>query len=608
MYVDFEDSLDDYATIPSTTILLEGREEIKKIDALFSEWLKASPHLRNEIFPKIESHFLCAPFTDNILQKRELLHKIDAIASEMLKFPAKRPALAKEVEKLAAEFESSSNDSLLPTTTDLKMVREELQRMLNLFSQGVKAATNERIDLLKSLMGTPPTTEELLAIIEQFKKVDGLLSVLLDAPAENRMNLALEFIQEELKHLIDLVSQCLKLPANERVALLKPFAGDTPPTTAELLEALEVLKKVDDFLPILIAAPNKDKMDLIMEFVMSMMMKNIEPMPPNVDNIERVREIRTEMTSLREEVRNTLCKVDRLFQYTILANGTVHVDPSLVAPISAGISGSYFLLNEGGEILYVVKPLDEDIGGFNNKKGFAGFDTDEQFFDGIEIYSSVFRENAISQISEQIAVQSIAPRAFLAVVDCDKFYDIADKQPELGPSDKEKLCSLMEYVPNSQPIYSILQTMQWQGKTNEEIAALFNQSEMEDANILIWTSGDIDKHGANILGYQKDDGTFGIKLIDNGLAFPTENNYIRNFLSFMPNANQPLSDRAREKILSMDVTTLAATLNANRLEKSVDAMKARVERLKTIALNHPSLTLGQINTYMSDLKLELPHA
>ena len=92
----------------------------------------------------------------------------------------------------------------------------------------------------------------------------------------------------------------------------------------------------------------------------------------------------------------------------------------------------------------------------------------------------------------------------------------------------------------------------------------------------------------------------GIKKIDNGLAFPDENEGFRNSLSYLPNAEKELSSEARAKILAIDANLLAIQFEKMGLESASFALKKRITALQKL-VNQEGITIKEINQELSKI-------
>jgi len=294
--------------------------------------------------------------------------------------------------------------------------------------------------------------------------------------------------------------------------------------------------------------------------------------------------------------------------------GTYKISAGRLGLINEGISGSYFLFDEKNEARFVIKPLDEDIGALNNRKGFATpFDT-SPVRKNMPLYRSSMREYLAYRIAVTLGVSGIAPKTTLAILESEQFFDLqegiswneaARYSKECETQDKEKICSAQEFIPNTQSLFEVLEKLQSAGLSDEEIADRFDFQDVEDANILLWTTYDTDGHAGNFLVYSKGvdsigNEILGLKKIDNGLTFPDKNQQLRNALAFLPFSKRTLSEEGRRKIQAIPVESITAQLENFGLESSVAAFQQRIALLKEITTK-PGITLKEINTQMSKI-------
>lgn len=291
----------------------------------------------------------------------------------------------------------------------------------------------------------------------------------------------------------------------------------------------------------------------------------------------------------------------------ISEKGTYHYGS--LTPVGEGISGTYLLLDEEGNPRFVVKPLDEEAGCINSPKFFFGVGQTFRIRDNIPLYRSAMRDVLAYEIAKMVGVDSIAPETVLAIVESESFYDFGnrlDKKDlakyleECGSFDREKLCSLQEYIPNARPLWEVLWNLESSGLTDAEMAASFDQEDFENMNLLMWVTYETDGHAGNILAYPKGDGTYGLKKIDNGLAFPDKNSCLINHLAYLDNAKLPLSDAAREKIANIDIDLFCEQFEKYGLESAIPAFKERITYLKQVA-QIPGITIRTINTVMQGI-------
>lgn len=369
--------------------------------------------------------------------------------------------------------------------------------------------------------------------------------------------------------------------------------------------------------------------------------ENIPTNPPlNEDlwNFDRfwnaVRENFTTINALYTALENRLKKIEKLKEkfrplaassihplhralssYSTKQDSTYYLPSSSLELIPDGISGSYFLKDTTGSSRFVIKPIDEDCGSLHNPKGYATPFTSSPIRSHMPIYASSLREAAISQIAARIGAAAVAPQTVLAILHSEQFHDFSEGvslseinryREHCGDAIKEKLCSVQEFIPNAKSLSEVLQELQSAGLSDEEIASRFDQNDIESAHLLIWVSGDTDAHGGNLLVYAKGidaigNEIFGIKKIDNGLSFPEKNGYLRNHLSYLPNAKEPLSESLKAKIAALNAVQLSEALRNFGLNSAIPALQERISLIQEAA-QKPGTTLKDIHKLLSGKK------
>ncbi len=282
-----------------------------------------------------------------------------------------------------------------------------------------------------------------------------------------------------------------------------------------------------------------------------------------------------------------------------------------------GINGSYFLLDDKGNKHFLIKPLDEDAGAINHD-GWATPFSMSPLRANIRLYQSAMREVLGYTVAEAASLHNLVPKTVFGIFESDQFHDFSEgvsldelkRYMELcGPVKKEKLCSVQEYIPHSKSLFEVIHDFQEAGLSDEEIASRFDQTNFEEANILLWMTYDTDGHMGNFLVYSKGIDQVGneilaLKKIDNGLAFPEKNQQLRNNLTFLPNGKYPLSEGSKQKIAQIDVESLSKQFEKMGLESAIPAFKKRISVLQKLA-QEPNLTIKEINTAMSKIGKKL---
>lgn len=308
------------------------------------------------------------------------------------------------------------------------------------------------------------------------------------------------------------------------------------------------------------------------------------------------------------EIQNNIQKIKEQYR-----DQAIRLDLQVELNQEPGISGSYFLIDNEGNRKYLIKPLDEEAGCIHNAKYFSPFTTNP-FRNHIPLYFSSMRETLAYQIACMIEVDSIIPKTQLGILESDSFHHFGDSlfgkekgrfEEICGALDKEKLCSIQEYVTNSKSLFEALHDFQMLHLSDDEIASRLDQKDFEQISILLWTTYDTDAHLGNILVYPKGvdeigNEILGLKKIDNGLAFPDKNEGARNHLALLPNAKQELSEEARAKIAAIDVNQLTRSFERMGLESASAAMGERISILKEL-VNKRGITIQEINGHLSKI-------
>jgi len=270
---------------------------------------------------------------------------------------------------------------------------------------------------------------------------------------------------------------------------------------------------------------------------------------------------------------------------------------------SNGCGACYFLY-KGDTPLYVVKPVDEDIMCLNNRKGMADYRDGFVIRDYIPLYRSAQTDVMAYRIAEIAGISDITPKTQMAILESNEFYDFIDKlssddKEGYGAPDREKLCSIQEYVPDALDLWQVSHA------NSQDETIPIDPRDFERVNLLIWLTYDTDAHLGNILAYVKevdDEGnpTYGLSKVDNGLSFPEQNAWLRNNLTYFPNAEVPLSKEGREKILNLDIAAITKGMHDLELDKAIPAFLERIETLKE-AISDDTITLREINNKMEAL-------
>lgn len=310
--------------------------------------------------------------------------------------------------------------------------------------------------------------------------------------------------------------------------------------------------------------------------------------------VERIQDLRNEIIETREAWRSFIKETIESGFYTIYQDLLSTLDQLTLVEGGFGAGACYYLVDKRGEPQFVIKPVDEDIFCMNNRKGYMSF-----FLPGEEgsslratpRYESHKIDMMASDLAIILGIKDVTPEAVMWIHKDLKgsFFDITDSiisgEEVLGKREVEKLCSVQRYIPQARELFTVQHELFQQGYRGEEFAQFFDQEDLELASLFMMVSGDSDGHGGNLLAYIKrfdDQGRpiYGIKKVDNGLSFPTENGYAMNSLLFYPNAEVPFSPSARQKALAINEDLIASRMA--ELGFGADATHAMRERVKSI--------------------------
>lgn len=279
----------------------------------------------------------------------------------------------------------------------------------------------------------------------------------------------------------------------------------------------------------------------------------------------------------------------------------------------AGLGGSYFVVNAQGPC-YLIKPVDHDIFCLNNPKEFGSpfHDEEHRARDDIPLYRSAQTDAFCWEVAQLADLQETTPKTVMGIFHDENFYDFSSWLDEdmsapliqkTGIPDKEKLCSVQEFIPDSRDLNDLLHQFYAEELTDEEIAGCFDQKDFEEVCMFLWLCGDTDAHSSNFLTYVKrieETGKkiYGIKKIDNGLSFPEKNTQYINILAWAPNAVMPISTELKQKIALVPMEKIQMRMDAYELTNCKEAFNERVKVLKDLSLRE-GITIGEIDLRLS---------
>lgn len=316
----------------------------------------------------------------------------------------------------------------------------------------------------------------------------------------------------------------------------------------------------------------------------------------DISDLERKNELlgfiikrQNEIKQLKEQWRLTLSEKSRTFQ-DILNTGSL-------SPLVEGSGGAYILSDANGHPRFIIKPIDEDVFCLNNGKGNGTPFNNEhhRFRRDIPLYRSCFNAALASDIAEMIGLSHMTPKVHLAILESPVFYDFFDGMPgENILADREKLCSVQEYVPE------VVGLDDW--LCDHDHTQVLDLQSFEEANLLEWLYYDTDGHAGNFGVYNKGvnnrgQTVMGLVKFDNDLTFAEKNASFHNVLSLLKEAQRPISERIKMMIFSLPVDKITSRMKELGLEGCREAFEARIKILQQLS-QRKKITFEEMNLRM----------
>ena len=304
-------------------------------------------------------------------------------------------------------------------------------------------------------------------------------------------------------------------------------------------------------------------------------------------------------------------KISQIEDPSFLEELDMLVKTGSLIPSEQGCGSAYFLLDQEGNTLYVVKPLDEDIFCLNNNKQFHSPFNNRAYRvrKDIPLYRSVNAEVLSYALAKALGLDHLTPTTHLAVIHHKAFFDITDPIPlsspfceQVGKADKEKFCSVQTYQQGAQTVYSLVEKWIEQGSTTDEILAALDSTNFEELILLIWLLFDTDAHAGNLYIKTDEVGKNFLFKIDNGLTFPDKNSHLVNALYFFPQAEYSFSQRLKKKIETLPIDTLKELFTLYEMESAQEAFLERVQVLQEL-VKDSKYSLREIDLRLHALEL-----
>ncbi len=308
--------------------------------------------------------------------------------------------------------------------------------------------------------------------------------------------------------------------------------------------------------------------------------------------VERYAQLHFEMRRLKEEMQPIIEMTKRDGAHPIIDEFLSESGKITLVPNEDGMGGAYFA-KKGQESLYVVKPVDEDIGAYNNRKGVAfTYSIYDSLAAEFSIYKAPLNDLMMYDLASMLGIQESVPETAMVIVENEGFYDqFQDSEESIkrlaieagaGP-DNEKLCTVQRFVKGSKTLVETWHDILADGKGS------FDQESFENLNILFWLSSETDGHMGNVLATVKGidaegNKIYALKKIDSSFSFPKKTDYWGNATVFLPDGQKKLSERAKQLIRTIDPDQIVKRMDQLGYDKEhQSAMLERVERLKKLA-------------------------
>ncbi len=324
--------------------------------------------------------------------------------------------------------------------------------------------------------------------------------------------------------------------------------------------------------------------------------------------VERHAQLHFEMKRLKEQMEPLIEMTRKDGSHPIIDEFLAQQGRITLVENEDGSGGSYFA-KIGGECRYIVKPADEDVCGFNNRKGVA---LPISIFESLNFEFSPYKAPQNDLMMYDLAlimgIQESVPETAMMIVENQGFYDHFKEVDDLtkklaldtgaGPDD-QKLCTVQRFVKESKTLAETWHDILASGKGS------FDQTSFENLNILFWLSFESDGHMGNILATVKgidSEGNkiYALKKIDSTFSFPKSDEYSGNADAYMSNGQERLSERAKQLIQNTDPDLIVKRMGQLGYDQEHQtAMQRRVERLKTLA--QEDLTIREIDQKMGGM-------
>ncbi|MEX1013142.1 MAG: hypothetical protein WDZ27_05560 [Waddliaceae bacterium] len=330
--------------------------------------------------------------------------------------------------------------------------------------------------------------------------------------------------------------------------------------------------------------------------------KTIDTLNDQEELVTTIKERQGEIASQRENFRPKIIQE----QNDENKKGTYESIAKLntLKPVEGGAGGAYLLLDSDQKAKFIVKPNDEDAFTLNNRKRYAMPLKGQQYRvrPDIPSYESAQNETLSSDIAGLAGLREIIPLTVLAILKNDQFHLLTDSiesedfaEELIDQNGREKLCSVQEFVDQSEDLVDFQQRMQKEGQPVK-----FDQNDFEMANLLVWVTGEQDGHSGNFRTYTKEDGSIGLKKIDSGLICGEGGEgcegIVNGLTIYHDQMERPLSNSIKQKIRDIPVDEIVDRMQfLGKSDQAIYALKGRVKMIQKLVSDNELITLKEIN-------------
>ncbi len=322
-------------------------------------------------------------------------------------------------------------------------------------------------------------------------------------------------------------------------------------------------------------------------FETSLLWKYIEPYDNEGSLPFLIKERQEEIHFLKEAWRSFI-KKEELYHTEFFTSFFSLWQTGTLTLVEEGSSSVYLLSTQEHSPYFIIKPVDECAYCLNNAKNLATPFTKTQKHNTFPspLYHAAQTEALCYELALLCNLSSITPKTHLSLLSHPKFFSPFQKTDIA--TDLEKLCSLQEYVANSTSLYEVLEALFSYGYTEEEIQEYFDVEDFEDLSLFLWITCDSDAHPQNFRVYHKCQSPlghpiYGIKKIDNALAFSPIHTEFSPILTYFPHAEKRLSQRIRQKIQELPTHKIQQTLNKYCFSSAFPALHERIRLLQDLS-------------------------